>query len=167
MCHPRQSKVAARNRRKMSSKLCEILKRRLPMSSSPMRSLSLMRHRVMPKLLHRSDNHPLVSEIFMIHPSFFFDDGRAPAPSCRRVLAVDQSSDERFFFGGRTRASIGVPHRTKHRTRNALLERQTEESLALPATAISKFRVAEARTEKKNKPNARKTILCRTYLTWL
>ena len=152
MCHPRQSKVAARNRRKMSSKLREILKRRLPMSSNPMRSLSLMRHRVMPKLLHRSDNHPLVSEIFMIHPSFFFDDGRAPAPSCRRVLAVDQSSDERFFFGGRTRASIGVPHRTKHRTRNALLGRQTEESLALPATAISKFRVAEARTEDRTSP---------------
>ena len=98
MCHPRQSKVAARNRRKMSSKLREILKRRLPMSSNPMRSLSLMRHRVMPKLLHRSDNHPLVSEIFMIHPSFFFDDGRAPAPSCRRVLAFDQSSDESFFL---------------------------------------------------------------------
>ena len=152
----------------MSSKLREILKRRLPMSSNPMRSLSLMRHRVMPKLLHRSENHPLVCEILLLHPSFFFFyDGRAPAPSCRRVLAVDQSSDERFFFGGRTRASIRVPHRTKHRTRNALLERQTEESLALPATAISKFRVAEARTEKKNKPNARKTILCRTYLTWL
>ena len=33
--------------------------------------------------------------------------------------------------------------------------------------AISKFRVAEARTERKNKPNARRTILCRTYLTWL
>ena len=151
----------------MSSKLCEIHERRLPISSSPMRSLSLMRQRVMPRLLHQSDNHPLVCEMFMIHPSCFFDDGRTPAPSCRRVLALDQSSDEMFFFGGRTRASIGVPHRTKHRTRNALLERQTEESLALPATAISKFRVAEARTEKKNKPNARKTILCRTYLTWL
>ena len=39
-----------------------------------------------------------------------FDDSRAPAPSCPRVLAFDQSSDERFLFGGRTRASIGVPH---------------------------------------------------------
>ena len=34
----------------------------------------------------------------MIHPRFFFDDGRAPAPSCRRVLALDQSSDEMFFL---------------------------------------------------------------------
>ena len=150
----------------MSSKLCEIHERRLPISSSPMRSLSLMRQRVLPRLLHQSDNHPLVCEMFMIHASCFFDEGRTPAPSCRRVLALDQSSDE-MFFGGRTRASIKVPHRTKHRTRNALLGQQTEESLALPATAISKIRVAEARTERKNKPNARKTILCRTYLTWL
>ena len=98
MCHPRQSKVAARNRRKMSSKLCEIHERRLPISSSPMRSLSLMRQRVMPRLLHQSDNHPLVCEMFLIHPSCFFDDGRTPAPSCRRVLALDQSSYEMFFL---------------------------------------------------------------------
>ena len=98
MCHPRQSRVAARNSRKMSSKLCEINERRLPISSSPMRSLSLMRQRVMPRLLHRSDNHPLVCEMFLIHPSCFFDDDRTPAPSCRRVLALDQSSDEMFFL---------------------------------------------------------------------
>ncbi len=57
-----------------------------------------MRQRVMPRLLHQSDNHPLVCEMFMIHPSCFFDDGRTPAPSCRRVLALDQSSDEMFFL---------------------------------------------------------------------
>ena len=136
MCHPRKSNVAAWNRRKMSSKLCEIHERRLPISSSPMRSLSLMRHRVMPKLLHRSENHPLVCEMFMIHPSCFFDDGRTPAPSCRRVLALDQSSDE-MFFGGRTRASIRVPHRTNHRTRNALLGRQTEKSLAFQPEEVA------------------------------
>ena len=82
----------------MSSKLCEIHERRLPISPSPMRSLSLMRQRVMPRLLHQSDNHPLVCEMFLIHPSCFFDDGRTPAPSCPRVLALDQSSYELFFL---------------------------------------------------------------------
>ena len=64
-------------------------------------------------------------------------DGHAPAPSCPRVLASDQSSNERFFFGGRTRASSEVPHRTKHRTRNALLGRQTEESLAFQPDEVA------------------------------
>ena len=57
-----------------------------------------MRQRVMPRLLHQSDNHPLVCEMFHIHPSCFFDDGRAPAPSCRQDLALDQSSYELFFL---------------------------------------------------------------------
>ena len=39
-----------------------------------------------------------------------FDESRAPAPSCPRVLALDESSDEKFLFGGRTRPDIGVPH---------------------------------------------------------
>ena len=37
-----------------------------------------------------------------------FDDGRASAPSCPRVLGFDDSSDD-AFFGGRAGAGLGVP----------------------------------------------------------
>ena len=137
-----------------------------------------------------------------------FDDGRAgglmsaaPAHSRAPVFGFDDSSEE-VFRGGRAGAGPDterVSRRTRHRRRNALLERQIEESRcfqpdevdpgrcqalrsarvqchsakvvstdycrvhqrkryngvvrgALPAPVLAKFRDAEARTERKNKP---------------
>ena len=71
----------------------------------------------------------------MIHPRIFVDDGRAgaltsaaPAHSRARVSGFDDSSEE-IFGGGRAGAGLEterVSRRTRHRRRNALLERQIE-----------------------------------------